>query len=638
MLRILFLTIFIVPNILSAYQSQIEVARINDEPIFSGEFLYAFNKNRTNETPVTQDTLLQYLDQFINFKLKVNAAHSLGIDTSAAFLNEFNTYSSQIKKPYLQNSNLNEELVEEAYNRLQYEINVSHILVRIPKSASPTDTLRIFNKIATIRKRAISGEDFTELARKNSEDDSAAAGGVLGYFTAFSMVYPFESAAYETEKGAISKIIRTQFGYHIIKVLDKRVARGRVKTAHIFITGSDKTPQGAKKIIQQAYDSLQNGGDWRTLCASFSEDANTKLKGGSLPFYGIGQFPEPLLNAGFKLDSVDQFSPPVKSRFGWHILKLEAKEPIKPLNEIRSDIVNNIKRSGRNQSDKGALIKKLKNENGFEQDTSLINNLINTLIQSDTITKRAQRSIIFKIGDTQVKDNDFIVYLLNQDQVEPARGNSLWTLYQQFEYDELIKYEEALIPIKYPEHQYLINEYREGIMLFEIMESKVWNKAIEDSIGLAEFYKFHRENFPSNERAEVYIIEVDSIDIAAKISALAENVLNIEALNSVLAENLSVEEMALLKIAKRRFEQDELPIFAGNHWESGSIVADSTNSKLYWIDKIIPEGYYEFNEIKGLVISDYQDALDEDWIRALRKENKIKINKKAVSSLVIKRD
>jgi peptidyl-prolyl cis-trans isomerase SurA len=638
MLRILFLLVFISPNILSAYQSEIEVARINDEPILSGEFLYAFNKNRDKETSINEDSLLQYLEQFINFKLKVKVAHSLGIDTITTFLNEFNTYSNQIKKPYLQNSNLDEELVEEAYNRLQYETNVAHILVRIPKSASPSDTLRIFNKISALRNRAINGEDFAELARKNSEDGSASAGGVLGYFTAFAMVYPFESASYETQEGTVSEIIRTQFGYHIIKVLDKRAARGRIKTAHIFITGSNKSPQRAKEIIQQAYDSLLNGGDWRTLCASFSEDTNTKLKGGSLPFYSVGQFPEPLLNAGFELDSVGQFSTPVKSRFGWHILKLEAKESTKPLNEIRSDILNNIKRSGRNQSDKGALIKKLKNENGFEQDISLINDMINSLLQSDTIATAPQSSIIFKVGDKEIKDNDFIGYLLNTDQVEPITSNSLWSLYQQYEYDELIKYEEALIPTKYPEHQYLINEYREGIMLFEIMESKVWNKAIEDTLGLNEFYKIHRKDFPANQRAEVYIIEVDSVYMIPKISALAKSTTNIEALKSALAENLSPEEMALLKIVKRHFEQDELPIFAGSLWKSASIISDSNNLKLYWIDKIIPEGYYELNEIKGLVISDYQDALDAKWIKALRKKNKIKISKKAVSSLVVERD
>jgi peptidyl-prolyl cis-trans isomerase SurA len=638
MLRILLFIIFITPNILSAYQSQIEVARINDEPILSGEFLYAFNKNRNKENPVTQDSLLQYLDQFINFKLKVKAAQSLGIDTSATFLNEFNAYTEQIKKPYLQNSNLDAALIEEAYDRLQFELNVSHILVRIQKSASPSDTLRTFNKISALRNRAINGEDFAELARKNSEDGSASAGGELGYFTTFGMVYPFESAAYETPKGDISEIIRSQFGYHIVKVLDKRAARGRLKTAHIFITGSNKSPKRAEEIIQQAYDSLLNGGDWRTMCATFSEDTNTKLKGGSLPFYGIGQFPEPLLNAGFELDTVGQFSAPVKSRFGWHILKLEAKEPIKPLNEIRSDIVNNIKRSGRNQSDKAALIKKLKNENGFEQDTSLINNLINSLVQSETISRRPTSTTIFKIGTVEIRDNDFIGHLLDQDKIEPVSNNSLWVHYQQFEYDELIKCEETLIPTKYPEHQYLINEYREGIMLFEIMESKVWNKAIEDSIGLAEFYKIHKKDFPANQRAEVYVIAVDSIDMIPRIKEVTKNANNIEALKRDLEKDLSTEQMASLKIVKRRFEQNELPIFAGNHWKSGSLIADPTHSKLYWIDKIIPEGFYELNEIKGLVISDYQDALDADWIKALRKKEKIKINKKAVSSLVVIRD
>lgn len=638
MLRILILLLFITANFVQAYQSEIEIASINDEPLFSGEFLYSFNKNRTYGTPVTEDTLTHYLQQFINFKLKVKEAQSFGIDTSANFLSEYNSYINQIKKPYLQNQSLDEELIKEAYYRLQSELNVAHILVRIPKSPSPSDTLSAFNKIATLRKRAISGEDFGALAKKNSEDGSASVSGELGYFTAFAMVYPFETAAYETEIGAISEIVKTQFGYHIIKVLDKREARGRLKTAHVFISESNKSPIRANELIQQAYDSLLNGGDWRAICATFSEDTNSNLKGGSLPFYGVGQFPEPLLNEGFKLDSVGQFSAPVKSKFGWHILKLEAKEPIKPLNEIRSTLANNVKRSGRNQSDKDVLIKKLKNENGFDQNADLVNNLINSLGLSDSISTRPIGTVIFNIGSDPIYDNDFINYLIKSSQEQSISTNALWSLYKQFEYNELIKYEEALIPTKYPEHQYLINEYREGIMLFEIMENKVWNKAIEDSVGLIEYYENNRKNYPAKKRLEVYVIELESIDLKSKILALDVNSRTNTDVNSVLDENLSSQEMALLKIVKRRFEQDEIPILAKSSWKPRSFITDSTGSKIYWVDRIIPEGYFELNEIKGLVISDYQDALDQAWISRLRKNNKIKINKKAVSSLVVKLD
>lgn len=636
--RILLLILFIAPNLIQAFQGDIEVASINDEPIYSAEFLYAFNKNRNREIPITEDTLNHYLQQFINFKLKVKEAHSLGMDTSANFISEYNSYINQIKKPYLQNSDLDEELIKEAYNRLQYELNVAHILVRIPKSASPSDTLSAFNKITVLRNSAINDGDFAELARKNSEDGSASSGGVLGYFTAFAMVYPFESAAYQTPKGTVSEIVRTQFGYHIIKVLDKRAARGRVKTAHIFISESSKSSLKAKEIIRQAYDSLIHGGDWRTICATFSDDTNTKLTGGSLPFYGVGQFPEPLLNEAFQLDSVDQLSAPVKSKFGWHILKLEAKEPIKPLKEIRSDIANNVKRSGRNQSDKKALIKKLKNENGFVQETDFIKSFIDSLSQSDLIKTRPLSTMIFKIGSVQINDNDFINYLTKSGQTKSITNNALWSLYQQFEYNELINHEEALISTKYPEHQYLIDEYREGIMLFEIMENKVWNRAIEDSVGLNEFYEIHRKNYPANQRIEVHVIELDSVNMIPKILELTKNTRDIKMLNNVLDTNLSPEEKAMLKIVKRRFEQDEIPILTKSQWEPGSSVPDSLNSKIYWVDKIIPEGYYELDEIKGLVISDYQDALDETWIKKLRKRNKIKINKRAVSSLVVKLD
>jgi len=637
MLNILRVTLFIilfVPSFLQAFQEQIEVVKINNEPIYSKEFLYAFNKNRNLDEPVNQDSLFKYLDQYINFKLKVNEAKTEGIDTTSYFLNEFNTYANEIKKPYLQNPNLEDDLINEAYQRLQFEINAAHILVRIPRSATPADTLRTYNKIAALRKRAVDGEDFAELARKNSEDGSASAGGELGYFTALSMVYPFETASYETEVGAISKVVKSQFGYHIIKVLEKRTARGRIKTAHIFVTGSNKPSQKAKAIIQQAYDSLQNGGDWRAICATFSEDSNTRLKGGSLPFYGLGQFPEPLLEAGFNLKTIGSYSNPVRSKFGWHIIKLEAIEPIKSLNEIRADIANGVKRTGRNQMNKNGLLKKLKLENGFKQDTSEINYVIGSVLQADTLIKVISGRVLFEIGSKKVLDNDFINFLMGTNQKSSYTAYDLWAFYQQFEFDQVIHYEDSLIPTKYPEHQYLINEYKEGLMLFEIMENKVWNKAIEDSIGLNKFFKKHQTSFPANERAEVFVIESDSIDLLPKIIELSKNVKDISSLKNRLKTNWEDERFALLKIVKRHFEQDDLPIFAGNHWKSGSLIADLNRSKLYWIEKILPEGYYELNEIKGLAISEYQEALDNAWIRELRKKNKIKINKKGIKTII----
>ena len=219
--RIIFcLSVFIVCANLHAFQIEPVVATINSTPIHSGEFLYAFNKNRTPDQPIHADSLLTYLNQYINFRLKVLAAQQAGIDTTATFIKEFEGYTAEIKKPYLQGANLVDDLIEEGYQRLQEEVRASHIPIRIPQNASPKDTLSAYQTIAQLKERADSGEDFAELAKKNSHDGSSQAGGDLGYFTGFTMVYPFESASYNTPTGSISGIIRSQFGYHLVKVTD----------------------------------------------------------------------------------------------------------------------------------------------------------------------------------------------------------------------------------------------------------------------------------------------------------------------------------------------------------------------------------------------------------------------------------
>ncbi len=620
---------------LNAYQNETVVAWINDEPVYSGEFLYAFNKNRNQDSPISPDSLSNYLDQFLNFRLKVLAGKNTGMDTTQKFLQEFDSYTSEIRKPYLQNPNAEEDLIQEAYSRLQLEVRAAHILVRIPKNATPKDTLSAYNKIQAIRQRALNGEDFGELAKKNSEDGSAQLGGDLGYFTGFSMVYPFETAAFRTETGQVSEIARTQFGYHILKVLDKRPARGRVKAAHVFISGSNKTAAQARNLIQQAYDSLQNGGDWRAICVTYSEDNKSKNSGGSLPFYGVAQFPEPLLNAAFSLEKPGEYTSPLKSQFGWHILKLEAKEAIKPLDELKLDLTNRIRQSGRNQLDKKGILKKLKAENGFRQSKLAIDTTVSRMMRFDSSEVIPRLPPLFVIGEKEIHYADFKNYIQNKTKSTINLPEQyIWTLYSQFEYDEVIAYEESQLPNKYPEHQYLINEYRDGLLLFEIMEHQVWNKAIEDTTGLKAYFQENQKKYPAKERIDALLFESDSVDLLKKIIEMPENISDSEELNNLLKNNLGPDVYALLKIVKRRFEQDDLPTFAEKRWESGRMVPDLNRFKLYWIEKIIPAGFYELDEIKGRVISDYQDFLDQKWIKKLRNENEVKINKKAIRSII----
>ncbi|MGW8122612.1 peptidylprolyl isomerase [Roseivirga echinicomitans] len=614
-----------------AFQEPANVAKINGVPISKAEFIYAFQKNQKKNAPTVYDSLEKYLNQYIDFKLKVLAAKKLGIDTHEDFIEEYNGYISQIQKPYLQNPVPEEELILEVYDRLKYEINASHILIRIANESNPMDTLAAYAKTDSLRNLAIQGADFAQLAINNSQDGSAKEGGSLGWFTAMSMVYPFENGAYETPVGGVSEIIRSQFGYHIIKVNDRRQAKGKVKTSHIFLTKNGRSVENGNQLIKTIYDSIQNGGDWKALTKKYTDDSQTQLNGGALPFSGTGELPEEFLNVAYSLKNPGEIAPPLETFYGWHIIRLDAIEEMPSLEALRSRISENVKRSGRNQLPLDVLVNKLKQENGFEQDLPMLQNTISQIaavglpnLDLATLTNLT----IFKIGSKEIPYSNFFNSLGNANQITIT---SIWNRYKLFEREEIIRYEDSIAPLKYPEYAFLLNEYKEGLMLFEIMEREVWNRAVEDSIGLSTFFNTNKKNYPAPERASVWVIESANPENLDRVLSTFKWS-NEKSFENALKGQLEPEVFAALKIAKRTYEREDLPNFARN-WKEHALFDEPAKNQVYAVEEIIPAGLYRLEEIKGLVMADYQDRLEKDWVKTLRKANKIEIDTKILKQI-----
>ena len=614
-----------------AFQNKANVAQINGVPISKAEFLYAFQKNQKVNTPIVYDSLEKYLNQYIDFKLKVFAAKKAGIDASQTFKDEYSGYIAQIQKPYFQNPVSEESLILEVYDRLKYEVNASHILIRIANDSNPMDTLTAYQKTDSLRILAVSGVDFALLAKNNSQDGSAKDGGSLGWFTAMAMVYPFENGAYETPVGGISKIIRSQFGYHIIKTNDKRPAKGRVKTSHIFLTKNGRSRESGNQLIQTIYDSIQNGGDWKALCKQYTDDSQTQLNGGSLPFVGTGELPDEFMKVAYSIETPGDIAHPLEASYGWHIIRLDAVEQMPSLDELRSKISENIRRSGRNQLSPEVLVNKLKHENGFEQD---LPRLQNTIAQIAAVglpnidLANLSTQTIFKIGEKEVPYSDFFNSLGNANQITLT---SVWNRYKLFEREQIILHEDSLAPEKYPEYGFLLNEYKEGLMLFEIMEKEVWNKAVEDSIGLNTFFNTNKKNYAAPERASVWIIEsANSENLDKVLSTFKWN--KSMPFENALKTQLDPQVFSALKIAKRTYQREDLPNFAQN-WKEQALFSQPTEKRVYAIEEIIPKGIYRLEEIKGLVMADYQDWLEKDWIKSLRKANKIEVDTKVLKQI-----
>ena len=346
---------------------------IKDREITLEEFERIYKKNNSN-TAIEQQSVEEYLDLFINFKLKVIAAEELGIDTTEAFIKEFNGYRKQLAKPYMADKEEMENLLKEAYDRSLYDIHVSHILLRCDQDASPADTAIAYAKAFQIRQRILNGEAFESVAKETSEDPSAKNNsGDLGYFTVFRMVYPFESAAYNTKPGGISLPVRTRFGYHIIKVHEKRLARGTVRVAHIMVltpqTMDNNQLEESRNKIYQYYDSLKNGSPFEEIARKYSEDRASAVRGGELSWFGTGRMVPEFEDASFALKNPGDISEPVKTSFGWHIIKLLEHKGVGDFETSRTELQDMVNKSDRAGLPKQALLEKIKKNYHFTEYT-----------------------------------------------------------------------------------------------------------------------------------------------------------------------------------------------------------------------------------------------------------------------------
>ncbi|HZX75270.1 MAG TPA: peptidylprolyl isomerase, partial [Cyclobacteriaceae bacterium] len=345
----------------------ITVFTIAKQPVFASEFIYLYKKNN-QKTENTDEKIQEYMNLFINFKLKVLEAYSRKMDTTETFQNELRTYREELKRPYRAEPDDLNRLTLEAYQRLMEEIKASHILITIAPDASPADTLKAYEKAQAIRKQILAGEDFEKLAREFSEDPSAKVnGGSLGYFTALQMVFPFEDAAYKLKPGQISLPVRTRFGYHIIKVIDRRASKGEVEVSHILIRKTGANEKKARNTIFEVYDQLKGGRAWEELCKEFSEDPGTKDSGGKLRAFGVGALasvPEFEVVA-FSLNQPGEISDPFESSIGWHIIRLEKKLPVPPYQDLEPALKRKVARDERVEISKVENRNKRRKQFGF---------------------------------------------------------------------------------------------------------------------------------------------------------------------------------------------------------------------------------------------------------------------------------
>lgn len=619
-----------------------DVLTIDSQNISLEEFNNVFYKNNNN-TELTKEYLDEYMQLFVNFKLKVKEADELGLDTIAAFISELDGYRIQLAKPYLKNKEFDENMLTEAYDRMKQDIKASHILISVDEKATTQQEKEAYDKVLSIRSSILANTiSFAAAAKKNSDDKSALTNdGNLSYFTAFMMVYDFESAAYGTEIGEISMPIKTKYGYHIIKVTDKRKASGEVKVAHImFKSGQgsdDKKLNEAKDKINKVSELLKNGEKFSDVAERFSEDRSTAVKGGSLPAFGVGKMVPEFETVAFELKEIGDVSAPFRTEYGWHIITLLERKGIPKFEDIKVELKRKIESDSRGELSKQALFAKLhttyKVESNPKVYTAFRMKASNTITTGTFSSSTKNNTRLVTINGKAIAVSSFVNYiLLNQ-----KAGSDFDEMYTAFVNQELLAYEESQLETKYPEYKALLQEYREGILLFDLTNTKVWTKAVEDTVGLQNFFTANNSNYKWENRVDASVYSCIDLATAIRVKRAIYKKHRGNITDAEILTETNTDAPLSLQINTKKFVKGENEYVDAVDWELGIAADIKTNDGSYIIvdiHEVLASGLKELNETRGKVISDYQNTLELEWIASLQEKYKVSINNEVLYTLI----
>ena len=633
---------------------------IGNEKIPVGEFLRVYEKNNTAEEQQKPDAIKEYLDLYINFKLKVKEAEDLKMDTIASFKKELHGYREQLAKPYFTDQAVNDKLMKEAYNRMMQDVRASHILLMVDENASPEDTLKAWNKINKIRDEIENGKPFAVAAEEYSDDPSAkdqkeipgkqaarkGNHGDLGYFTVFNMLYPFETAAYETPVGQVSQPVRTHYGYHLVYVTDKKPAMGVAEVAHIFVRlrpdASENDVKRKTEKINKIYQKLQDSLSWDAAVVKYSEDKGSVSKGGKLSKFTCSRIVPEFVKT---IDSLKpgEYSKPVRTMYGWHIIKLISTKKPGTYDEEKANLKERIKKDSRSQLSKESVIANIKTKNNFkvynDAKTGIFaaidSTVLNQAFKADSLPASFNKPLI-KIGKVTKTQMDFANYVAKNQKKQANIGKEVYLnkLFNKFVDKTCMDYKDANLEKEYPEFANLMKEYHDGILLFNLSDEKIWSKAVKDTAGLEKFYNENKINYQWGPRAEATVYQINKKDDIEKALAVIKKGED----DGDIAKQLLQDSITSVKIIPGKFEKGDNKYVDAVKWEPGFYEAGSSDVEdlhvYVKIKKIIKPQAKQLEEARGLVTADYQNYLEKEWINNLKQKYPVKINQKVLTKVI----
>ncbi len=559
---------------------------INGEPVMLSEFMYIYEKNN-QETSLEKKSMEEYLDLFINFKLKVTEAIAQGVDTTEAFKKELAGYRAQATPKYMQDNEAIDSLVELSYNRQANVRRAAHIAIQCPASADSVAEAEALAKINLARERVTTGvekkvkkgrkwvavrepEAFADVAREMTEDPAGKEnGGELGWIQVFRYVYPFEDAVYNTPVGEVTEVFRSPYGFHIALVEEERPYE-EVHAAHIMKMmprGTEQTALDAKKDIDSLYQVVLAGADFAEVATAHSDDKGSAVRGGDLGWFGRGMMVQPFENITFDMQP-GEMSEPFPTRFGWHFVKLYDKRGIQPLDSMRQQLLMQVKRDVRYQEAEKSFIKKT----------------------------RAEYNLPTEMSDEEVK-----------------------------------AYADAHLEEKYADLRNLVREYHDGILLFDVSLREVWDKANKDTEGLAAYFKANKKNYTWDEpRYKGYMIYAKDEKVAKAAKQIIKTA-NADSVMSYINQRINVDSVQYVKVEKGLWVAGKNA--AVDKYGFKNKTAEYTASEEFPV--VVPVGKIikapqEYTDVRSQVTTDYQDHLEKQWVATLREKYPVVVNEEVL--------
>jgi peptidyl-prolyl cis-trans isomerase SurA len=642
-----FRKLFLIPVLILLLQSGLSAQSlftIDGAGVPKEEFLKAYSKNNSGEKP-TEKSYRDYLDLYIRYKLKVKAAYEAQLDTLPAQRTELQNFRSQVADTYLKDEASLDKLVKEVYTRGQKDIRLAHIFIALPKNASATDTLRAYEKAMVAYNALKKGRKFSETALGFSEDPSVKSNmGEIGYVTVFTLPYELEGLAYSLAPGQFSKPYHSKGGYHIFKNLGERKSLGRIKCAQILLSfppgATAATQAGIRQKADSIYGLLRNGADFATLARSYSGDNLSYQSGGELPEFGVGRYDSAFEQAAYGLDRDGAISQPLLSVYGYHIIKRIARKPFpRQFDEAAiATLKQQVLNDPRVEVSRQALLSRIFREIGLRSAD---------VPEADlwTLTDSALRNAgfssyrglvyttpVFYIGQHAYTIKEWLDYAKTAHTQRP--GNPVT------DKDLFVKYTERAAMEYYRNHledfnkdfAFQLTEFREGNLLFEIMQRRIWDKASTDSAGLRNYYDAHKDKYWWNASADALLFTCNNEKTAETLKA--------RLLYSPATQwrNIADSAGATIQADSGRYELAQIP-GGGSAPAPRSFTSPITNKTDNTISfSYILNVYHEraprnYRDARGFVINDYQAFLEDQWVTLLKKKYPVKVEEAVFKTL-----